>query len=568
MNNALKKKISHTIGMTVLLSLIAHHPTHASPFETIEGFRESDFNLGVDFSSVAAPETETEQQQQQQMMDQVQDNYLLVLGLIKKKQYDKANEKITTLIQQNPNQSIYYNLKALLQLANKDLGGAELSFREALTVNAKNAHALISLAKITLNNKQFELAEHYANKVLAINPHAAKAYLILADVIEQQQGIGAVEKLLLDAREKIKNNPKTELIILQALGKVYLTKKQPEKLQRLAKEFIDRDKNNIFALAFLAEVQLASKDEKAAEKTLRKIIAQHPEYVKYTFLLINLLDKQKDKEAEMLSLLDKVALNMNSPTLVSSYKTAILTKQKKYKQAFAIAQQVDKSNSGQSIGKVLKGNVYLAEKKYPDALQNYQRAYQITPSIRLLDAMLNIYTLQNKTGDAIALLEKELTTNKNNHTFIQYRLAAIYLKAGQLNLSIRQYETLLAKQSDNSTILNNLAWAYNQQNNPKKALKTAEKAYNLAPKSSAVADTYGYILLKNGNKPESLKVLKQASSLNPLSPEIQLHLAEAYIANQQTLPAKDILEQLVSKESTEKEKATQLLEKIKSLALK
>jgi len=52
---------------------------------------------------------------------------------------------------------------------------------------------------------------------------------------------------------------------------------------------------------------------------------------------------------------------------------------------------------------------------------------------------------------------------------------------------------------------------------------------------------YGYILHKQGDKQQSLTILKQAAELNPKLVEIQFHLAIAYKLNQQNERAKTII---------------------------
>lgn len=550
MNNGQKLKLSHTIASTLLLLFIANFPLNAATFEMKEGSEDKAFSLDIDFSGLESTESI-----QKQAIEQVKNNYLRVLELIKKKQYEQANEKVTDLIQQKPNQSVYYNLKAMLQWVNKDPAGAEHSYLKAVELNPRNAQALTGLANLALTNKQFKQATHYANNVLAINPYRVRAYQILARVAMQQQGIDAAEKVLLDAHTKVKDNFKAELVILQTLEKIYQRKKQTEKLLPLVTDLIERNKNETSALILLANAQLVNKDENGAEKTLRQIIAQQPKDAKHRLLLVKILAKQKNNETEILDLLDKAVPNMENPAQALSQKVAIHINQKHYPQAFAIAQQVDVSNPRKIIGKVLKGHVYLAQKQYKKALHNYQLAYQMTPNMNILDAMIKTLTLQKKPKVAVVLLEKELAKYKEN-TVIQTRLAFAYQNTEQYDLSIKYYEQVLTKQKDNVNVLNNLAWIYNQQNNPK-AIKLSEQAYKLAPKSGVIADTYGYILFNNGKIPESIEVLQQALELDPNLTEIQHHLAEAYIALQDTLKARKILQQILSNNPGD-EKALQL----------
>jgi len=529
---------------TVLLPIVLCSSVHAATFNTMgdTGIDNNPFELGNDIIGLDA-----EQDRKKQAMKQVKRNYLSVMDLVKNKNYQEAKTKVAALIEQDPNQSIYYNLQALLQLMDKDLPTAEQSFVKAVELNPKNTQALTGLARLALDSKQWDKAKEYADQVLVVNPYDVKAYQVLADVTMKQQGIEAVERLLLDAQRQLRAKPAVELAILQSLAKVYLKQKQPEKLLVLATDFIQRNPKDNGALSFLAEAQLVNKDEAGAEKNLRQIITQQPKDAKHRFLLARLLGQQTGKEAEALNLLDKAAENMPNPALVLSYKTAILIKQKDYQQARGIAQQVDQANPTLAIGKVLKGDVFLSEKKLPEALSHYQKAYEITPNIKVLDAILKIFAQQNKPKDAIALLEKELA-KKTDNTAIQFRLAERYQTSQQNDLAAKYYEAVLSKQKDNVIVLNNLAYLYQQQSNPK-AVELAKQAYQLAPKSGAIADTYGYILLKQGNKPQSLTILKQAAELNPQLVEIQLHLAEAYSANQDKEQAKVVLENIIKNEA-------------------
>ncbi len=566
MNEILKNKNFFLVFFTLLSGFFTCFSANAVQNEYVieHDFFQNDFENGLLQEGFGAkknfPNADILESSRMQAMTQIKNNYQLVLGLVKQKKFEQANEKLALLIEKNPNQSIYFYLKGLLQLINKDSVAAGQSFHKAIELNIENVPAYIGLAKLALDDKQFTEARMYANKGLKRDQYAVSAYMVLADVVMQQQDIEATEKLLLNARGKVKDNLKAELEILKLLGKVYGSKKQPEKMLSLATDLVKRNKGNLSALSFLSDAQITNQDLSGAEQTLRTIIAQQPKDARHLFLLARLLGVKKGKEIEALKLLDKAAINLDNPSLILSYKTALLVKQKQFQQAFSVAKQVDDSSPELSIGKILKGDVYLAEKKYDKALQSYQLAYQITPTTKVLDVMLLILTEQNKQVDAIALLENELAKNKDN-TQIQFRLAVAYQNSGRYESSIKYYKKLIDKQQGNAIVLNNLAWVYSQLKHPK-ALKLAKEAFIKAPKSGAVADTYGYILLTNGRSKESLKILKQAAELSPELTEIQLHLAEAHIANQQKSQAKQILQQILTKEGAEKASAMKLMKEL------
>jgi len=499
--------------------------------------------------------------QRQQLVEQVKKDYQNVFDLINKKKYVKAREKLALLIKGSPEQSVYYNLEGILYITDKNVVEAKKSFQQAIELNSNNVQAYTALAKLALGDEQFEQAKQYANQTLKITPHALNAYKILADVAMATQGINKAEEVLLKANEEVKGNFYSELEVLKLLAKVYANKKQPQILVDLVTDLVKRYPKEIEAQSALASVQLVSLDVRGAEQTLRHIISQQPKDAKHLFLLARLLGNKPGRETEVLALLDKAAFNLERPALVIAYKTNFLVEQKQFKQAFLVAEQFDKTNPTDGVGKILKGDVYLAEKEYTKALEHYQLAYQITPTAKVLDAMLKVLVLQNNPKQAVTLLEKELSKNKNNLE-IQFKLAAIYQSTGNYELAIKQYEDIRIKKKTNVVVLNNLAWAYSQQKNLKKALELSKQAFEIAPQSAAVVDTYGYILLINGHKQECLKVLKQAAELSPESAEIQMHLAEAYVANQNESDARAILQLLISQDSPEKGNAIKLLEQL------
>lgn len=497
---------------------------------------------------------------QLQAQEELKNNYLLVIRLIKEKKLTEAKREVSLFIQDNPTELAYYDLKALLHILDKEPAAAEQTFKKMITLNNHSESANLGLAKLELDKKHFDQAQKYASKVLQINPHEIKAYNVLAEVTLQQEGIDAAENLLLATLVKVKGNVESEISILKLLGRVYLEKGQLEKLLQLANELAERNQGNSAALSYLMSVQLISQDLTGSEKNLRQLIAQQPGNAKYLFLLARVLSKQAGHESEVLELLDKAARGLNNPTEVLAFKSAFLIKQKKYQQAFDIAKQLDESYPANSIGKALKGDVYLAQKKYTEAFHNYQLAFQLTPNMQTLDVMLNVLAVQNKHMDAIQLLKNELEKSRDNAR-IKFKLAGAYQDIAQYELSIIYYEELLAIYGDNVTVLNNLAWAYSQVGN-QKALGLAKKAYKKAPTSAVVTDTYGYILLKNGRKQDALKMLEQAVLLEPKMAEIQLHLAEAYIANQKKAQARKILKQLIDEDGLEKSAASKLMEKL------
>ena len=122
------------------------------------------------------------------------------------------------------------------------------------------------------------------------------------------------------------------------------------------------------------------------------------------------------------------------------------------------------------------------------------------------------------------------------------------------------YEKVLIIQSDNVVALNNLAWLYSLVNNPK-ALELAERAYNVNSSDAGIQDTYGWVLVQQGQTDKGLRLLEQARKALPGIPEIQYHYAVALLKSGEEKEARKILGELLEsgKPFESRDEAEQLL---------
>jgi len=495
------------------------------------------------------------------LLTEQKNDYESIIKLINQDKLVQAKLKIESLLKKDPNQSRYYILKAVLELKNGDNNAAKKSYRKSIALSPNNPRAYLGLSTLAIEDKQFLIAKQHANKTLELEETNISAHIVLAKIAINQQNLTLAENHLLNALPKAKPILDNELLVLKLLGQVYKKNNKIKEILPLAQEMVTRNTDNTKALSFLTNMQLANNKLSAAESTLRKIITLPGNDVKYRLALAKLLSRQTGKDAEIGILLDQAAAsNIQNPNKILALKVAFLIKRKEYTQALLIAEQIVQSSPRQSIGLISKGDVFFAEKKYNKALNAYQKAYQINKNSKTLDFILKILNKQNKQQQAISLLENELLNTKENSR-LQFILANLYQNSNQYVSATKLYEKLLLKQKDNVLILNNLAWVYSQQENPK-ALELATQAFNKSPNSGIVADTYGYILLKNGQEQKSLKILTQAVKLTPELDVIQLHFAETLIANKNKTRARKVLQQLIDSNSSEKNEATKLLNQL------
>ena len=491
-------------------------------------------------------------------------NYVEVLNLIKQNKLDDANKKIAELIKKSPNEADYYNLQALLETLKKDTAAAQRSYDTATKLDPRNILAHLGLAKLALDDGQLDKAKDSANKALAINDKAINAYLILADVAYKQKNNAEVEKVLQTAQTKAKSDINAEIEVIKSLGKFYSVQKQPEKILLLCEDLDKRYPDNAVALNLLAQAQIINDKKPLAEQTLQKLINKEKQDVANRLLLARLLSEHPDKDKETLALLDETALLAPDKPDALAFKTAYLIKLKRTPEALELANKIDKQFPKLVLGKLLKADVYLADKQLDKAVELYQQTYKEQPNDRILFILADLMIAQKKQPEAINLLNSALEKDKKNVS-IHFKLATLYQQQNDTKEAEAHYDAMLTEQPDNVLALNNLAYLYFQKNDPR-ALELAKRAYEKAPEAPAILDTYGYILIKQGQPKVGLPLLEKAATLAPKANDIQFHLAEAYVANDDTAKAITLLETIVKAEQdfSEKKSAISLLEKLKA----
>jgi tetratricopeptide (TPR) repeat protein len=175
----------------------------------------------------------------------------------------------------------------------------------------------------------------------------------------------------------------------------------------------------------------------------------------------------------------------------------------------------------------LIGDIALARKQYPAAIDSYRAALQRAPdtegALRLYRALLQSGTVE-KANDFIASWLK----SRPDDLVAARALAEGRLRAGNRADARSLYEEILKRTPDEPDVLNNLANILLAQGNPA-ALDYAERAHRLAPNDASVQDTLGWTLVQQGQVDAGLRHLRDARLRAPHNAEIRYHLAAALV---------------------------------------
>jgi len=188
----------------------------------------------------------------------------------------------------------------------------------------------------------------------------------------------------------------------------------------------------------------------------------------------------------------------------------------------------------------IEARYFEGQEEYQQAAELYQLAIELEQNASLEVAYARALARSGQPSKAAESLENARQAFPRNPQILM-NLAMLHQENEAPDKAIPSYEKLLEINPRNVIALNNLAWIYYQKGD-NRAMELARKAFELKPDNAAIADTYGWILLKAGQIEESLPVLEKAHELQPDSEEIAMHLAEAYRATGRDAEARRVLE--------------------------
>jgi len=196
---------------------------------------------------------------------------------------------------------------------------------------------------------------------------------------------------------------------------------------------------------------------------------------------------------------------------------------------------------------MLKAEAHNALEEFPQAAAAVQQVWAKAPSAAVAVALYQA-RVKAKSGDEVQPLQQWLASNPGDVN-VRSLYADVLRVKGQNREAIAELEKAAAAAPKNPLVLNNLAWLYYIEKNPR-ALATAKRAHDLVPRQPSIADTYGWILVESGRASDGLKVLQAALDDGGAGlMDLRFHHAAALARAGQTAPAKAELQALMAEKT-------------------
>jgi len=208
---------------------------------------------------------------------------------------------------------------------------------------------------------------------------------------------------------------------------------------------------------------------------------------------------------------------------------------------------------------VLEGDSLLSNKDAKAAVDAYEKAFAKTKSTATILRLTGALRAADRSDEAESRL-KEWIDQHPKDASASLTLGTILQQSKRDKDATTVYEQVLNLQPENIVALNNLAWLY-FEGGDKRALDYAQRAYQRFPERAEIVDTYGWVLLHQGQLEKGLQMLEKATKKAPANGDIRYHYAAALAKVGEKAHARTELKALLDSKTpfTERQTAKDLL---------
>ncbi|KPJ92841.1 MAG: hypothetical protein AMJ53_08580, partial [Gammaproteobacteria bacterium SG8_11] len=482
---------------------------------------------------------------------------MLVSAHLRKKDYEAARKLAKQLTQSDPGPDTE-TLLGGVELISGAREKARSHFEKALTYDKNYQPALLNLGKMNLEDGNLGEARQNFDTVLVKQPNNLQAIFGLAQIADRQgdkqKALAYIEK----ARQADQNAALPRVI----LGRYYLRTGDVDKALAIAKEFQGEALEQPAIMLLAAKIYQRSGNHEKSLELLTNLAKKLPNEAGVYMELANAQANMNQLERAKDSLSKAIKIKSDF------YQAKVALAQLEFRtgnssNALKIAKQLQQQKDTASLGYTLAGDIYMQQKAYAEARQQYTKAMEQGASSALALKIATTYSKENQSNKAIAALNEWLQSHPEDAA-VQMALAQEYQKQGKNDKAIQMMEAVLDKQPDNAILLNNLAWMYHLANDPR-ALDYAERAHQLQPNAGAITDTLGWLLVETDQQlPRAVDLLRDAVAKTPNVPEIKYHLSVALYKTNKKSEAQTILTEIVESDAQFADigKARELLEQL------
>lgn len=275
-----------------------------------------------------------------------------------------------------------------------------------------------------------------------------------------------------------------------------------------------------------AEVLVSQGRTKDAEALIGDLKAESPDDVEVVFLDARLAGRQERWE-DVRAILQPREEDVGKNVVVAGLYGRSLVELKQPALALGILEPQLKRHPGSRSLRRLTAQAQLESRDAAAALVTI-RPLASRPDATPDELKLAAAAARAAGSDAATGFAKRLELPSPQWVGGELAMADRALRNRQWRDAEAHYETILSRTGgQNAMVLNNLAYAKQQQDKDKEALRLALRAVKLEPDNASILDTAGVMLVRSGSRSRGVEMLQRAAKLDPDNATIARHLGEA-----------------------------------------
>ena len=351
--------------------------------------------------------------------------------------------------------------------------------REALAGRANDERALFLLSQAERLSGDLDGAERTARRLIAQNGRSARAYVALAETLEERQRYQQVADALAPvvAQFRSSGNGSTALsMLLPHLGFSYQQLGQTEAAIALFEEARKLAPDDPSITAYLVQAQMAAKKYGAAAEVAHAARAAHPDEVRLARLEAQALRQSGKFDQGLAVLTDLMQRRGSDPSA-----------------HIALARFYADANRGPQAVKVLQD----AEAKFPtDGAVAFELA--------------GVFEKQKRYAESEATFRHLVTREPENAPALNYFGYMLAVRGERLAESVELVKRALQIEPENGSYLDSLGWAYYKSGKLDLALEPLQRAAEQLARNSVVQDHFGDLLFKLGRYGDAISAWTRA----------------------------------------------------------
>lgn len=444
----------------------------------------------------------------------------LALILLRERKFKEAVDLAKEISSRIPDDPTPYNIMGAAKWGLGKAAEARVDLEKALSLNPNYHDAQNNLALIDLREGKVEAAKARYKTMIGQDGAGVAPLLALASIAKRAGDFQGVISFLSKAKEQDRSNKEVQLELIvthQLVGDI-------DSARRDAKKLRQRFPDDLAVLERLGLVELDDGKLKVAAAIFNRMRGMMGGSDPRLSPVAQYLIRSSDLVGAHKALLKAATFDSkNIPARAALI--SLETRMGRFKKALSRANGLRNAYPNQPIGHSLRGDVMMQLKRYDEAAVSYAAGLRIQESGTLL---VKLYFARKKAESGNLPIERLKRWVDANPKDVRSRhaLGGAYINAKKHKDAIQQFEVLYKAAPKDVIALNNLAWLYYEVKDSR-ALSYAERAYDLAPNQPQTLDTYGWILVQQGDVEEGLRLLRNAYSRSSRNLSIRYHLAFA-----------------------------------------